>query len=408
MHIFWWALGAVLGFVWVDRLQDAARGMKHVADLIHPEWDQHTEPAPRVSIVVPARDEQEHVEAALVSFIAQDYQNLEIIAVDDRSRDGTGEIMDRAAQQGTATRPGLRLEVLHIRELPAGWLGKTHAMWLAGQRATGDWILFTDADVKMRPDALRRAIAYAEAVEADHLVLFPTLALETVGESMAVAGFQMQFVFGHRPWKVSDPKARDTMGIGSFNLVRRRVYESIGTFRALRMEVVDDIQLGELVKTHGFSQRTAVGLGLLNLRWGRGGLGIVRNLTKNLFAALHYRWPRALGACFMLIALNVLPFAGLWLAPGWSKTGFAVAIAAIASLYVGMYRTSRISPAYALLHAVNSLIIAGALLLSMWGTLWRGAVVWRGTKYPLEELRGEVPSTEYQVPSSKPKDQSSS
>jgi len=393
MHIFWWLLGAALAVVWVDRLQDAARGMRHVADITRPEWDSHPEPMPRLSIIVPACDEQEHVAAALASFAAQDYDNLEIIAVDDRSRDATGEIMDRAAREAIAVRPGLRFEVLHVRELPAGWLGKTHAMWLAGQRATGDWILFTDADVKMRPDALRRAIVYAEAEKAHHLVLFPTHALKTVGECMVIAGFQMQFVFGHRPWKVSDPKAQDTMGLGSFNLVRRSVYESIGTFRALRLEVVDDIQLGELVKTRGFSQRTVVGRGLLDLRWGAGGLGIVRNLTKNLFAALHYKWPRAVGACLMLIILNVVPFLGLWLAPGWSKAGFAAAVGALAALYAGMYRTSRISPAYVLLHPLNSLIIAGTLLLSMAATLWRGGVVWRGTKYELEELRGRPRSS---------------
>jgi len=387
MHIFWWILGVLLAVVWVDRLQDAARGMKHVADLTDPELDRHPDPMPRVSIVVPARDEAEHIEAALASLLAQDYENLEIIAVDDRSRDATGEIMERVRQQSAVSRPELRFEVIHVRDLPPSWLGKTHAMWLAGERASGDWLLFTDADVKLRPDTLRRAIAYAESVRADHLILFPTLALKTMGECMAVAGFQMQFVFGHRPWKVSDPKAKDTLGIGSFNLVRRSVYEAIGTFRALRMEVVDDIQLGELVKRRGFAQRTAVGLGLLDLRWGRGGIGIVRNLTKNLFAALHFRWLRALGACFMLIALNVLPFAGFWLAPRWSKAGFAVAVGAIALLYIGMYRTSRISPVYALLHAFNSLIIAGALLLSMAATAWHGGVVWRGTRYSLQELR---------------------
>ncbi|HXP46442.1 MAG TPA: glycosyltransferase family 2 protein [Terriglobales bacterium] len=387
MHIFWWLLGALLAAVWVDRLQDAARGMRHVADITRPEWDRRPEPMPHVSIIVPACDEQEHVAAALASFAAQDYENLEIIAVDDRSRDATGEIMERVAREAIAARPALRFEVLHVRELPAGWLGKTQAMWLAAGRASGDWILFTDADVKLRPDALRRAIAYAEAVKADHLVLFPTHALKTVGESMVIAGFQMQFVFGHRPWKVSDPKARDSMGLGSFNLVRRSVYESIGTFRALRLEVVDDIQLGELVKTRGFSQRAVFGHGLLDLRWGRGGMGIVRNLTKNLFAALHYRWPRAVGACLLLVALNVLPFVGVWLAPGWSKAGFVAAVGAIAVLYAGMYRTSRISPAYVLLHPVNSLILAYTLLRSMAATLWHGGVVWRGTKYSLQKLR---------------------
>jgi glycosyltransferase involved in cell wall biosynthesis len=389
MHIFWWLLGGALAAVWLDRMQDAARHMRRVADIARHEWDRHLNPQPRVSIIVPACDEQEHVEAALVSFAAQDYENVEIIAVNDRSRDSTGEIMDGVAREAQAARPNLGFEVMHIRELPAGWLGKTHAMWLAAQRANGDWILFTDADVKLRPDALRRAIAYAEEVKADHLVLFPTHALETVGESMAIAGFQMLFVFGHRPWKVSDPKARDSMGLGSFNLVRRSVYESVGSFRALRLEVVDDIQLGELVKALGFAQHAVFGRGLLDLRWGHGGLGIVRNLTKNLFAVMRYRWPRTLGACLLLLALNVLPFLGIWLAPGWSKAGFAAAIGAIAVLYVGMYRTSRISPAYALLHPVNSFIIAYTLLRSMAATLWHGGVVWRGTKYPLGELRGQ-------------------
>jgi glycosyltransferase involved in cell wall biosynthesis len=388
MPIFWWLLGGTLAAVWVDRVQDAARGMRTVADITRPEWDRRLGHTPRVSIVVPARDEQEHVAAALASFAAQDYDNLEIIAVDDRSRDATGEIMDHAAAQAIAARPGLRFEVMHIRELPAGWLGKTHAMWQAAQRASGNWILFTDADVKLRPDAMRRAIAYAEEVRADHLILFPTHALKTMGESMVLAGFQMLFVFGHRPWKVSDPQARDSMGLGSFNLVRKSVYESVGTFRALRLAVVDDIKLGELVKTGGFSQHNVLGPRLLELHWGKGARGIVRNLTKNLFAVLDYSWLGALGACLLLVALNVLPFLGVGLAPGWSKAGCAIAIAAIAVLYAGMYRTSRISPAYALLHPLNSLIIVYALLRSMAATLWHGGVMWRGTKYDLEELRG--------------------
>jgi len=394
MHIFWWLLGGVLAAVWMDRLQDAARGMRRVADITQPEWDRFPEHASRVSIVVPARDEQEHVEAALASFAAQDYHNLEIIAVDDRSRDSTGEIMERAAAKATAARPGLRFEVLHLRELPAGWLGKTHAMWLAAERATGDWILFTDADVKLRSDTLRRAIVYAEEAKVDHLVLFPTHALESIGERMALAGFGMLFVFGHRPWKVSDPQAKDSVGMGSFNLVRKSTYETIGSFRALRLQVVEDIKLGERVKKCGFRQHSVLGPGLLDLHWGRGGRGIVRNLTKNLFAVLDYRWPRAVGACLMLAALNVVPSLGLWLAPAWSKAGFALAVAAIVVLYAGMSRTSRISPAYALLHPFNSLIIAYALVRSVVATLWHGGVLWRGTKYSLRELRGESSSTE--------------
>ena len=387
MHIFWWVLGVLLAVVWVDRLQDAARGMKHVADLTHPEWDRHTEPAPRVSIVVPARDEAEHIEAALVSFAVQDHENLEIIAVNDRSHDATGEIMERVSHEAVVSRPDLRFEVMQVRELPPGWLGKTYAMWLAGQRATGDWILFTDADVKLRSDTLRRVIAYAEELKLDHLVLFPTHALKTPGESMVIANFHMLFLFGHRPWKVSDPKAKDSMGLGAFNLVRRQAYEAIGTFQALRLAVVDDVKLGDRIKSSGFRQDNVLGPGLLELHWGRGALGIVRNLTKNLFAVLDFRWTRTLGAGLLLVVLNLFPFLGVWLAPGWSKASFAVTIVAIGALYVGLYGIARISPAYALLHPVNSLIMIYALARSVAATLWHGGVVWRGTRYSLQELR---------------------
>src|SRR5205823_2340713 len=87
-------------------------------------------------------------------------------------------------------------------ELPPRWMGKAHAMWSAAKQSTADWLLFTDADVMFRPDCLRRAIAYAEAERADHLVLFPRTIMKRPGEKMMLAFFQLMFVFGHRPWKV--------------------------------------------------------------------------------------------------------------------------------------------------------------------------------------------------------------
>src|SRR5258707_8288980 len=132
--------------------------------------------------------------------------------------------MDRIA---TGEAAHYRLRVVHIHELPSGWLGKTHAMWTAGQQASGDWFLFTDADVFLEPQTLRRALAYAEESHADHLVVFPQMIMKHPGERMMIAFFQTLFVFGHRPWKVSDPKTKDHMGVGAFNLVRRSVYEAV-------------------------------------------------------------------------------------------------------------------------------------------------------------------------------------
>ena len=385
MVIFSWIAGTILALAWVSRIVDAALGMPGVADVSRPEWDRNpVSPAgnPRVSIIVPARNEEETVEQSLRSLLALDYDNFEVIAVNDRSTDHTGEIMDAIEKE---FRPLIR--VVHHNELPPGWLGKTHAMWTATNLATGEWVLFTDADVIFKPDSLRRALAYAEAEPADHVVLFPRMIMKTPGERMMIAFFQTLFMFGHRPWKVADPKADDHMGVGAFNLVRRRVYEAVGTYEALRMEVVDDMKLGKVVKNGGFAQRNVFGADLISIRWGRGAMGIVNNLTKNFFAVLSFqRWRTVLSA-FGLAFLNLGPFLGVWLAHGWARLPFAVALASIFVIYVGMSRRSSVPPYYFVLHPVSTSLFIYTLLRSMVLTLWRDGVVWRGTKYPLEELR---------------------
>ena len=382
MHWFYAILGAALAAVWFDRLRDAAFGLPNVPQIAGPEWDRWPEPRPRASVIVAARNEEAHVEAAVGSLLALDYPDYEVFAINDRSSDRTGEILDRLARENPA-----RLRVLHVTELPPGWLGKPHAMGLAAQQATGDWLLFTDADVTFRPDALRRALVCAEESRADHLVLFPTALMHSLSERMMFAFFPTLVAFGHRPWKVSDPRTRDYVGMGAFNMIRRQVYEALGVREALRMDVLDDIKLGKLVKEGGYAQRVVAGYGLVSLRWGHGALGVLNNLTKNLFALMLYRWPRTLGAAFLLLLFNLGPFVGLALAPGWMRLGYALAVGALALLYLCLSRYSRISPLYVVLHPLSTLLFTGTLLRSMVLALGRGGVVWRGTKYPLEELR---------------------
>jgi len=319
-----------------------------------------------------------------MQLLALEYSNYEIIAVNDRSTDRTGRIMDEVAASSQAH--GL-LRVIHVSELPAGWLGKTHAMWKAGQQASGDWVLFTDADVLFKPDSLRRAVAYGEAERADHVVLFPRMIMKRPGERMMIAFFQALFVFGHRPWKVADPKARDHMGVGAFNMVRRPVYEAVGTHRALRMEVLDDMKLGKVVKKAGFVQRNVFGEDLISLHWAKGAFGIVDNLTKNFFAVLSFQWPRTVVTIVGLGFLNLGPFLGVWLAQGWARVPYAVALISLFGIYYGMSRMSPIAPYYFFLHPVSTSLFMYILLRSMLHTLANRGIVWRGTKYSLEELR---------------------
>ncbi len=293
MTYFHWIAGSLLALAWFSRIVGAAIGMPKVTDVALPEWDKNPvtpQGNPRVSIIVPACNEEETIEQGLTQLLALDYDNYEIIAVDDRSTDRTGEIMDRLAAGAVAHG---RLRVIHVETLPSGWLGKTHAMWTATNQASGDWLLFTDADVLFKPDALRRALVYAESERADHVVLFPRMIMKRPGEKMMIAFFQTLFVFGHRPWKVAEPDTKDHMGVGAFNMIRRSVYEAIGTYHALRFEVLDDMKLGKVVKTAGYAQRNVFGEDLISIRWAKGALGVVRNLTKNFFAVMSFQWPRA-------------------------------------------------------------------------------------------------------------------
>ncbi|MFZ0277203.1 MAG: glycosyltransferase family 2 protein [Candidatus Sulfotelmatobacter sp.] len=387
MHYFHWIAGTILALAWFSRIIDAAIGMPSVANITKPEWNRNPVAAsgnPLVSIIVPARNEERDIEQSLTRLLELDYDNYEVIGVNDRSTDRTGEIME-----SVAARPAVhdRLRVIHHRELPSGWLGKTHAMWTATNEAKGDWLLFTDADVQFKPDSLRRALAYAEAEHADHVVVFPQMIMKRPGEFMMIAFFQTMFVFGHRPWKVANPKSKDHMGVGAFNLIRRSTYEAVGTYEALRMEVLDDMKLGKVVKNAGFAQRNVFGEDLISIRWARGARGVVENLTKNFFAVLSFQWWRTLIAAFGLAFLNLMPFVGVWLAHGWERLPYAIALASMFSIYAGMSWRSGVPAYYFLLHPVSTVLFVYTLLLSMCHALWNDGIIWRGTRYPLEELR---------------------
>jgi glycosyltransferase involved in cell wall biosynthesis len=388
MSIIVWITGIVLALAWVSRIVDAGFGMSSIADIARPEWDRRPASSSRVSIIVAARNEEAHIVETLTRLLALDYPDYEVIAVNDRSTDSTGARMGAVAEEADkSVRPTKKLRLIHVSELPSGWMGKTHAMWSASEKATGEWLLFTDADVLFKPDALRRAIAYAEAEKADHVVLLPRMIMKLPGEKMMMAFFQTLFVFGHRLWKVADPKAKDHLGVGAFNLVRRSTYNAVGTYQALRMEVIDDMKLGKVIKEAGFAARVVFGEDLVSLRWAVGAFGIVDNLTKNFFALLMFQWWRTVGSVIGVGFLNLGPFVGLLLAHGWMRVPFVIALISIFLIYLGMARRSSVPPYYFFLHPIATALFMYILMKSMFHTLWNDGIVWRGTRYPLDELR---------------------
>jgi hypothetical protein len=220
--------------------------------------------------------------------------------------------------------------------------------------------------------------------------LMPSLILKGFGERMVMSFFMTMFALAQRPWRVSDAKTKDFIGVGAFNLIRREVYEKLGTYQAFRMEVLDDLKMGQDIKHAGFAQRAAFGHGLVKLRWGRGAFGILGNMTKNLFALVRFRVWLALAMVAAMLFFGIGPFVGLFLASGMTKIGYIVSILAIFGLYANMSQFNEIPLVYALTYPVSCVLIMFAILRSTVLALVRGGIIWRGTKYPLRELREHI------------------
>ena len=375
----------LIAIAWIWKALDAARGLPRIPDITLPQFDVTPDGNPSLTVIVPARNEAADVAACLESLLQQDYPNLQIIAVDDRSTDQTGSIME-----ALATEHPTKLRVLSITELPPNWLGKTHAMAFATRHATSDYLLFTDADILFSPDAIRRCLAQAVATNADHFVTLPTPIIKSTGEGMLLGFLQVLGLWATRPWRADDPRAtRDFVGIGAFCLLRSSAYQQLGGFEAFRMEILEDLTLARRVKVLELCQRVAVSPGLIKVHWAPGAMGVVGVMTKNLFAVFRFHISFLLIACAWLTFFYLAPIAFL----AWPATRIAalITLAAIALLYRLAGRLSSISAWYVVLFPFSAALFIYSLLRSMFITLKHGGVTWRGTFYPLAELRQSHP-----------------
>ena len=346
-------------------------------------------PAPgqfHLTVVVPACNEQDSIAQTLRSLLASQDIRLHIIAINDRSTDSTGTLIDQVAAESAATASPHHLEALHITDLPPGWLGKPHALHCGALLSTTPWILFTDGDVTFHSQALVRALAYAQSQQADHLVLMPHWVLGSFGERAMHGAMNAIASWTLHLWKVANPRARDFLGVGAFNLLRRSAYDSLGGFQSLRMEVLEDVRLGWRLKRAGFRQMVALGPDLASVRWCNGAWGVVRNLEKNLFSLYRFRVPVMLVAVFGVAVQVALPIAAFLLGGLPRLAAFAIA-AALIVVYLKSARITRVPPIFVLLFPFAAALFLFAMLRSMALALVRGGVIWRGTLYPLSELR---------------------
>src|SRR5438876_501121 len=326
---------------------------------------------PRISMLFAARDEEEKLPAALATLMEIDYPDLEVIAVDDRSQDSTGSILDGFA----AAHP--RLRVVHITQLPSGWLGKPHALQKAYEASTGEWLLFTDADVRFKPDVLRRAIALAKARNLEHLTLMGDVEMVGFWETVLITLFGMPFNIATDPYRVANPHSRAYIGVGAFQLLRRAAYEASGMHRRLAMEVVDDMKLGKIVKQSGFRSGAGVAQDFVTVRWHAGLGNLIRGVTKNFFAGLGYNLGLVAMAITGLALMNIAPVLGVLLGHGWIRIFAATALVIALCFHAGVDIGMRVSPLYAFTHPLGAILFGYMLLRSTIVTLKQGGIVWR-------------------------------
>lgn len=369
--MFFATIELVLGNVSIDAMKDVLPVLE--------------EQPPSIDIVLTALNEEETIEPAVKTMLALDYPNFRIIAVNDRSTDNTGKILERLRAEND------RLTVIHIETLPEGWLGKINAMQSAADIGTGDYILFTDADIHFDASVLKRAINYIKQNSLDHLTVFPHETSNNMPYALFVLPFLLSFSYFSHPWFARIKQIPLYIGIGAFNMVRRSVFSALKGYHSIKMRPDDDVKLGKLIKLSGYRQSVLFGRDMVQLEWYPSTTAMFQGMMKNAFAGLNYIIPLAVlgplalfvGFTFPVIALLASLVLGNILA-AWC---YFVVVMCIVIAGLNVAQKHGVNP-----WGVLTLpLTMNLMVLIVWGsmikTLKNRGIYWRNTFYPLEQLK---------------------
>jgi glycosyltransferase involved in cell wall biosynthesis len=360
--------------------------------------------APLVSVLVPARNEQHRVLTDCIrSILAQDYGSFEVIAVNDRSTDGTGAILE------TLTTSENRLRVIEGEEPPAGWLGKPYAMQQAFTHARGEWILATDADMIFDKTALRTGMDRTLGEKGDALTLIPRFEASSFWERVMIPTWTWVLLMFTLFYRISNPKTQGAVGIGGFFLMRRTVLERVGGYEALKDEVMEDVRLAEMIKRSGARLFIEHAPNLLRTRMYRNFGEMWECSTKNWFSGMKFTLTFALSDVVSMYLMSVVPplialasaigiaagvSADLWLlfiptALSWLLQVIVLAIASIRSEVSSAYALTAplgLSLLYAMLFDSSIRITTGV------GVTWKGRRIYASTGVRPPRFRTAAPN----------------
>lgn len=340
-----------------------------------------------VSIIVPMRNEERNVERCIGSVMNQDYPSYEIIAVNDMSTDGTPRILESLSAKYQ------NLTVVTGSPTPKGWVGKNHALWQGVQKATGDWLLFVDADTYLEPYTLRSALSYAEEHKAEMLSIFPFQELDSFWERIIqpIIFTYFAIAFPHR--KINSPEYKEAAANGQFILIRRNVYQAVGGHEAIKDKLVEDFSLAKLIKDKGYRLWVARGKHLIRTRMYRNLSEIWEGWTKVLFLGIDNNWGRLI---FCIIILSLWGFLLFFFlvqsvlaisSDAGSPVYIAIFIESLWLLFLNIYiswgrtRVYAIPPYYAILFPISAAAFIGIMLSSTYKIVSGKGIVWKGRKY---------------------------
>ncbi len=340
---------------------------------------------PRVSLIIPARDEIEHILPATLSKLNDGYRELEIIIVDDRSVDGTREVISQLATEDPRIKP------IYVDALPEKWLGKVWAMNLAVKEATGEYLLLSDADVYFSEGTITRAVNYALEKDLGQLAVIPKLTAPRFHLQSSLSVFMRNFPISTRTWEVSNPDSNAYVGIGAFGLISKKAYDKTRGFEWLRMEPADDVGLGKMLKDSGAKCDVLNGSDFVSVEWYTKiwhFVEVIQRAGISAYASFNPFIMLFLG--FMTTVAELSPFIALLpVLPGWLNiVGYILTPVAVAlSLFLARWYRTGLLPA--LFFPVGSILSGVSFIIASVRSIISGGMTWRGTFYSYKEMKNE-------------------
>jgi len=370
-----WTVRAVM--VYSDRTRGPVLSAKTIPDV---------PPQGLVSVIVPAKDEEANIGAALETILAQDYPDIEVIVVDDRSTDGTADVVREVAARDE------RVRLIQVTELPEGWFGKPHALQKGGEAARGDWLLCVDADCRQAPHSARAGVSFLAAQGGDVLSLWPVLEMHGFWENAVQPVAGSVLVAWFRPAWVNDPNRRTAFANGQYVLLKRATWEAIGGYSTVADQLLEDIAIAEVIKGSGHRLLNAVGEDLFTTRM-YDSLGAMARGWARIYYGGFKRAGRLAAVGLLTFVFTMVPFvlvaaSGAAAACGagdpWVLATLGLGAAALVPLFVTMrrlFQLTRGNPWYLLFYPVSVTLVLGFEAMAMLRALGLSEVRWRGTRY---------------------------